>query len=199
MAHFPAHWQLLSAAILTGAIAAVLRIWWPVGVNVWGLQLAYFASYVVLFVAGCAMAQQQWLERIPDSHLRPWLVISLISLPVLPAMYFLSKKTGWPGGHTLELAYAFWEPLVAWGIILFLLRGFLQHLHQPGRIWRALSRRAYTIFVIHPPVLVGVALIWRHTDMNALLKTLVTGSISCALCFIVAGWLLQVPLLKRIL
>jgi len=49
---FPTDNALLIAAIGTGAIAFALRLQWPVGTEVWGLQLGYFASYVVLFVTG---------------------------------------------------------------------------------------------------------------------------------------------------
>ena len=49
---FPSNLVLFIAALVTGAGAFALRLAWPVGVNVFGLQLGYFASYIVLFVAG---------------------------------------------------------------------------------------------------------------------------------------------------
>lgn len=55
--NFPSDLMLGSAAVLTGVAALVLRSFWPVGVNVWGLQLGYFASYVVLYSAGFATAR----------------------------------------------------------------------------------------------------------------------------------------------
>ena len=55
---FPSDTVLLAAALVTGAGAFLLRLVWPVGVNVGFLQLGYFASYIVLFAAGCAAASQ---------------------------------------------------------------------------------------------------------------------------------------------
>jgi len=54
-APWPSNAVLLGAAIVTGAAALALRMFWPVGVNVWGLQLGYFASYVVLCSSSVAL------------------------------------------------------------------------------------------------------------------------------------------------
>ena len=43
------------------------------------------------------------------------------------------------GWHALAVFYAFWEPLVAWGIILGLLAFFQSRMSHPGPIWRALA------------------------------------------------------------
>ena len=57
IAPWPSNVAMLGAATVTGAVALVLRVFWPVGVNVWGLQLGYFASYVVLFAFGCEIGR----------------------------------------------------------------------------------------------------------------------------------------------
>ena len=95
--------------------------------------------------------------------------------------------------------YAFWEPLVAWGVILKLLYEYQRPFTVLNGVWKSLARRAYTIFIIHPPVLVAVALAWRDESANALVKFAVTGTLSCALCFFIAGWLLRLPALRKLL
>jgi hypothetical protein len=55
--------------------------------------------------------------------------------------------------------YAFWEPFIAWGIIAALLLWFRGHLNQPSATWEWLGRRAYAVYIIHPPVLVGISLL----------------------------------------
>jgi len=84
-------------------------------------------------------------------------------------------------------------------MILKLLWEFQRRLIVLDGLWKSLARRAYTIFIIHPPVLVAVALTWRSVPATALVKFAVTGTVSCALCFIFAGWLLRVPALRKIL
>ena len=88
---WPSNGMLALAAASTGAAAVALRHFWPVGVNLWGLQLGYFASYVVLFAFGFIAAGPRWLERVPTSHARLWKRVAIIVFPLLPAAYFASK------------------------------------------------------------------------------------------------------------
>jgi peptidoglycan/LPS O-acetylase OafA/YrhL len=196
---WPSNAALLGAALATGAGALALRAFWPVGVNVWGLQLGYFASYVVLFAFGFVAAGHAWLELLPPRKVRTWWRVACLALPILPIIYFLGRVVPGLRGPVLGDVYAFWEPLVAWGVILKLLYEYQRRFTVLNGIWKSLARRAYTIFIIHPPVLVAVALAWRDVPANALLKFAVSGTVSCALCFFIAGWLLGLPALRKLL
>ncbi|WP_371141276.1 acyltransferase family protein [Burkholderia cepacia] len=112
---FPSDRTLAAAALLTGIAALALRSRWPVGINVWGLQLGYFASYVVLYAAGYRTARVHWIEHLSARQVRLWWRIALLALPVLPVAYLLAKHVPALRGHPQEVIYAFWEPLVAWG------------------------------------------------------------------------------------
>jgi fucose 4-O-acetylase-like acetyltransferase len=201
---FPSNKVLFAAAIVTGAVAFLLRLMWPVGVNVAFLQLGYFASYIVLFAAGCMGAEQNWLERIPQSQKKRWLRIAWVAFPVFPIVALLGNKVSWlhgaaEGGFNVQaLVYAFWEPFVAWGVILGLLTLFQRRFASLNGVWARLARRAYLIYIIHPPVLVGVALVWRDVAAPAIFKFIVTGSLACALCYVIAGLALRVPVVARI-
>jgi peptidoglycan/LPS O-acetylase OafA/YrhL len=202
---FPSNLALAAAALLTGAAAFSLRLVWPVGVNVLGLQLGYFASYTVLFAAGCAGAPGCWLVAVPGRQRRLWLWVAWISLPVLPAALLLAPhvpmfRGNSSGGWNFAAAlYAFWEPLVAWGFCLGLLHYFGRRFRIVGPVWRALSRRAYAIYVLHPPVLVGISLAWRQVQAPHLLKFAVTGTAACLACYALAGMLLRAAPIRRAL
>ena len=201
---FPSNRALLAAALLVGGAAFLLRLAWPVGTTVLGLQLGYFASYVVLFFAGCLGAAGRWIEAVPADRLRIWGPVALAAIPVIPAVLLAAPAVpllqgSAHGGWTLPAAiYALWEPLVAWGVILWLLRLFQRRLARPGPVWRALGRRAFLIYVIHPVPLVAVALALRPVEAPALLKFALTGSLACLLCYGAAGLLLRVPALQRL-
>jgi peptidoglycan/LPS O-acetylase OafA/YrhL len=197
--------MLALAAFATGAAAFALRLVWPVGTETFGLQLGYFASYIVLFAAGCFGAPAHWLNEVPDRQRYVWRLVTWLALPVLPIAFLLMPYTpalqgNNAGGWNLPAAlYAFWEPLVAWGLILTLVPAFERGLASPGRIWTALSRRSYAIYIIHPPVLVAVALAWRDVAAPHLAKFVVTGTVGCLVCFWIAGLLLRVPPVRRVL
>lgn len=202
---FPSNAALFLAAVTVGAAAFLLRLFWPVGTQAFGLQLGYFASYVLLFVAGCmGGVSGAWLGTVPKPQQQLWLRVTWITLPVLPAIVLLAPRLPILSGDTAggwniqAVVYAFWEPFVAWGIILTLLRIFARRFSNPGPIWIALGRRAYAIFIIHPPILVAVALLWRHVEAPHLVKFLATGSATCVACYWIAGALLRIPLLRRI-
>lgn len=196
---FPSNRTLLLAAIATGAAAYALRQVWPVGVNVFGLQLGYFATYVVLYGAGCYAARSALLEKIPGPQVRIWGRVAMIAVPILPLVYFAGRIVPALQRRGLDIVYAFWEPLVAWGVILVLLDRFQRRFARLDGAWRALARRAYTIYVIHPPIVVGVALAWSGVPAPALVKFAVTGCASCILCFAAAGLVLQVPGVGKVL
>jgi len=196
---FPSDLKVAILALGTGAAALALRSVWPVGVNIWGLQLGYFASYVVLFAVGCIAARPHWLERLPKARVQIWWRVGLIALPVLPITYFLGGAVPELRGHVLDVVYAFWEPFVACGMIILLLDRFQHHFVTLESFWRPLARRAYTIYIVHPPVLVAVALAWRDVPVNPMLKFAVTGSVTCAVCFLIAGWLVRLPGVRRVL
>ncbi len=203
---FPTQSSLLVAALACGAVAFGLRLVWPVNVAVWHMLPGYFASYVLLFAVGCIAARKRWLDNIPERSVREWRRVAWCALPALPLVVGLGAVSpifkgpligGW---NVPALVYAMWEPLLAWGIILTLLQRFKQRFAQPASPrWQALSRRAYAIYVIHPPVLVGVALAWQSVPWPALVKFALTGAVSCLLCFWIAGGLLRSAWLRRVL
>jgi peptidoglycan/LPS O-acetylase OafA/YrhL len=203
---FPSNSTLAIAALATGAAAFALRLEFPVGSTIGlSLQLGYFASYVVLFAAGCIGASSHWLSNVPRPQRRAWSIVACIALPTLFVLLSIAPRVpalqGSPlGGWTVPAAvYAFWEPLVAWGIIMGLVHAFGRRFSQLSPIWTALTRRSYAIYIIHPPVLVGVALAWRDVPAPPLIKFAVTGAVACLACFLIAGLLLRVPKFDTVL
>ena len=129
--------------------------WMPVGRELAHLQLRYFASYVVLFAIGCMAGRHRWLERSEWTYARPWWVVTLIALPVLPvAALAHDALTHTPvavagGVNGWALLYALWEPFVACGVLLALL--WLFRTRVDATRLHALGRRAYAIYCFHPP------------------------------------------------
>ena len=88
----------------------VLRQLWPVGVNVWGLQLGYFAaSYVVLFAFGSiAAALAAGLNTCPHRRRAfgsAWRLSHFLLLP-LPPYFLATKAVPFLAGKPLGVIYA---------------------------------------------------------------------------------------------
>ncbi len=198
------HGRLAVAALVTAAGAFVLRLWMPVGAQWWSLQIGYFSSYIVLFAAGCWLARSRVLERIDGRLARPWGWLSLLAAPTLfiyaiaiGALHGVAFESN--GGWTLPaLAYALWEPLVAWGIILMLLWRFrLRAL--AGSWWEKLSPLAYAAYIVHPPFLVLFGWLLNDWQAPSLIKFALTAAVAPLMIFTVSAGLLCLPGARRVL
>ena len=201
---FPSNGAMLFAALAVGAAAFLLRLVWPVGVAVASMQFGHFASYIVLFLAGCLGARSRWLERVPVAQAAFWRHIAYAAFPLFPiaAVVAAGRGAAWgppTGGWNITAAiYALWEPFVAWGVILTVLVRFGARFATLGPFWAKAARRAFLVYIIHSPVLVATALVWRDVAAPALVKFAVTGSVACVLCYLAAGLLLRIPGVARV-
>lgn len=203
-APLPGHTALLISALFVGALALLLRQWIPVGQTVLGLQLGYFSSYTFLFYLGCLAWRHRWLERVDSRLAVPWLIISLFAivgfcLTAVQSGAFQGVGVDFSGGLSgPAIIYAIQEPFVAWGIILALLWLFRLKFNSPSSIGHALAKGAYTIYIIHPPILVGISLLLRTWDAPSLIKFPLAASAAFAVCAVLAGLILRIPAAKRI-
>jgi len=126
--------------------------------------------------------------------------VSVVALLVLLGSLRFATPGGYLGGFTIKAAiYAFFEPFFAWGVILGLLWLFRTRLNVATRWSAFLSARAYTVYVIHPPVLVGVALALQPVVAPALVKFVLAGTLACAASVLVASAVLLMPGARRVL
>jgi len=197
-------WWLLSA-LGVGAAALAIRQVVPIGQNVFGLQLGFFASYVFLFAVGVAAWHSDWLRQLSWKDARPWLITLAIAWPCLPvgnayahALSGAGKSYSFGGIPWTAALYAFWEPFVAWGLIAAWLLWFRDRMNQPSSVWTWLGRRAYAVYIIHPVVLVGVSLLLRGWAAPVLVKWGVAGTLACIGCWLVADPLVRLPGVRRV-
>jgi peptidoglycan/LPS O-acetylase OafA/YrhL len=190
-------WWLMSA-LATGVAALAIRQFVPTGVNIFGLQLGYFATYIFLFAAGIAAWRYDWLRQLSRKNARTGIIAFVIAWPLMPVAVAVAHalfgfgKSNFSGGLSwTAILYALWEPFVAWGLIAAWLLAFRTHMNQPSSFWAWLNRRAFGVYILHPPVLVGIALLLHGWAAPALVKFGVVGLLACS-----ATWLLSDPLVR---
>lgn len=195
----------LASAFIVGAAALAIRQFVPTGINVFGLQLGYFATYIFLFAAGIAAWRYDWLAQLDWKNTKIAVIAAAVTLPAMPAAIAYVVAThaaataNFSGGLSWPaILYAFWEPFVAWGLIGAWLLIFRRYLNRPSAVWTWLNRRAYTVYIIHPPILVGISLLLHSWAAPALVKFGVTGTLSCAACWLIADPLVRMPGIRRI-
>jgi fucose 4-O-acetylase-like acetyltransferase len=197
-------WWLLGA-IGVGAVALAIRQFAPTGKDVIGLQLGYFSSYIYLFALGIAAWRFDWMRQLNWKQVRLWIVIAIVAWPGMPVAIALAMKALKAGTATFSgglswpaIVYAFWEPLVAWGVIAALILVFRERMNQPSALWNWLGRRAYAVYIIHPVVQVSVCLLLRGWIAPALVKFGVCGLLACIACWLIADPLVRMPGVRRV-
>jgi peptidoglycan/LPS O-acetylase OafA/YrhL len=197
-------WWLLSA-IAAGALNVAIRQFVPVGKNVFGLQLAYFAPYIFLFAIGIAAWPRAWIRQITWKNALAPIITFVVVWPLMPIASVIAAKlygsghANFLGGFTWPaILYSFWDPFVAWGLIAAWLLIARAYLNRPSPFWTWLNRRAYAVYIIHPPVLVGIALLLHPWVAPALLKFAVTGTIACISTWLISDPLVRLPGVRRI-
>lgn len=181
------HTRIALAIAGCGALSFALRTVVPVGQNVFGVQIGYCASYVILFFGGARGARYRLLERITWQQAWPWLAVSVTTLPTLWIFGYyrgLMGSTLWHGGWNLAaLIYAFWEPMVATGVIMSVL-AIARRWYFKDVAWvKQLAQASYAAFIVHAPT--AVACSWLVKDWAALhiQRFLIAGILSCMLSF----------------
>ncbi|MBY0573631.1 MAG: acyltransferase family protein [Undibacterium sp.] len=198
------HPMIVLALLVWGIGAFLLRLWVPTGKEFALLQIGYFSSYIVLFFIGCAAAKHRLLEKIEAKLALPWAWISLLTIPTLFIYAALAGAfKGAPfelhGGWTLPVVfYAFWEPLVACGIILLLLWRCRMS-QNPWNFWSRLAPLTYAAFIIHTPIVVAFGVLSKPWQQYSLPMFAVVGALSLAASFGIAAILVKLPGARRIL
>jgi hypothetical protein len=199
------YWWLLSA-LGTGVVALAIRQFVPTGENVIGLQLGYFATYIFLYVTGIAAWRYDWLRQLTWKNARAGIIALVIVWPAMPVGIAVARAISGPGKSNFggglswtAILYALWEPFVAWGLIALWLLVFHARMNQPSALWAWLNRRAYAVYIIHPPVLVGVSLLLHDWVAPALFKFGTVGLLACIVCWLIADPLVRMPGVRRVI
>jgi len=201
---FPSTLTLLFAALASGVAALLIRQVSPVGVVHANFLLAYFAPYIVLFAAGIAAWRYDWLQQLEWKNGHGIFWIAILAWPLMPAgaiasnIIYGGKGNFVTGFSWTAVLYAMWEPLVAWGFIVGWLLLARKWMNQPSAFWSWVNRRAYAVYIIHPPVLVGVSLLLHGWVAPALVKFCVTGALACAATWLAADPLVRLPGVRRV-
>jgi hypothetical protein len=174
-------------------------------VNVFGLQLGYFASYIFLFAIGIAAWRYDWLRQLSWKNARAGVIGLIVVWPLMPIGVAVAHKLNGAGNSNFSgglswaaILYALWEPFVAWGLIAAWLLVFRARMNQPSEFWTWLNRRAYAVYIVHPPVLVGIALLLHVWAAPALVKFAAVGLLACMASWLIADPLVRLPGVRRV-
>ena len=176
------------------------------GYNILNIQLAFVVQYIIMLILGVVAYKRDWFRNISDKQGKMWLTIALLSiiymlLVGLAAGALEGDITRLAGGlHWEAFAYALWESIYCIGMSIGLVTLFRKKWNTQVKAAKTVSANAYTIYLIHAPVLVGISVLLVVVLIFPILKFIIVLANVLLLCFLISHFILrQIPGTKRVL
>ena len=183
---FPSNTALLLYVLALTAVDMVVRIWFPI--DYWArfvvkAEVAHLPQYASLFLFGLVAAREHWLENIPEHTGRMWFGVAVAA--TLARFGYTMTHADFLNGDGLlfDAAWNLWEALICVGMCIGLPYWFSRHVAGTGSFARFAGRSAFSTYVLHLPILVVVQVAMEKTVFGPLELTILTGSITLALCY----------------
>jgi glucans biosynthesis protein C len=185
----------------------VVRIAVPESVAILNMHPGDFPQYILMFAAGIAASRGRWFERLPQSAAIRWAAISLVlAIPLFVVLIFaggaLQGDTSRYGGgfNQISAGKSLWEALVCVGMSFGLLALYRRCFDRQGWWAKLLSDNAFAVYLIHPPVIIALALLLHALPAAALFKAVLLTVTAAVATFALSALVFrQIPLLQRIL
>ncbi len=210
----PSYRAILGFIFVLGLLTFVVRIWWPMG---WiflplNVPVGYLPQYLSLYILGLVAYRRNWFFALTPRMARDWSLIAglstlltfggLLALAVIEGAgvagttQAVSALKG--GVNWLALGYALWESFLVVGVGIGLLVLFRQCWNHQGRVAKELAADVYTVYLIHPLILVGFAYAFSVVALYPLLKWGIAVLITIPLCFLISLLIRRIPLVNRV-
>jgi glucan biosynthesis protein C len=197
--------EILLFVLLLALANFVVRIWWPIGESFSNLQFGFFPGYIGLFIIGVMAYNNTWFDTFSDSVGMSWLKLSVPAIFLFPVIGVaggaLEDITPFLGGvHWQSLVYSLWEAFVGTGLIAGIFIIFRKKYDSQTRFTKNLSDNAYTVFIIHAPVIVFLAYAIRALHIFPLLKFILVSVLGVSLCFVLSHFVVRrIPYSRKVL
>jgi glucan biosynthesis protein C len=204
----PSNRSIALFALLLGLVTFVVRIWAPMGW--WWEPLhqepAHFPQYIGFFVVGLIAYRRSWFTTLSAAQARPWRWIALALIPLFPAIAVAAGALSGEmdpavtGGLTwLSLAYSLWEGLMGTAMVITVLVWSRDRFDRQGRLLRSMAAASYAVYVLHPLLIVPLALALSGIRLDLSLKFLLVAPLAVALCFSIGYLVRKLPVVRGIL
>ena len=199
--------KLAAFAVFLGIITFLVRIKYPLFQNHYGLNfdLGHFPQYIFMFIFGIMAARNSSLNLISFEFAKKWmwLVIGMIVI-VFPLLFFIGEAFNdgikpFVGGFGWRaFVFAIWEQFTGISIMAVLLGISAAKWNKQNNLAKLLSNSAYAVYVLHPPVLVGVSILLATWNAHLMVKFLVVAPLALLGSFGTGILMNKIPVLKRI-
>ena len=196
---------VLAFAFAVGIVTFLVRVPYPSG-RVWFVfQLGDFPQYAAFFIAGILVYRNGWLDQLTPRDGRIWRWTALggaLALPIIGSIggALDGDPSEFLGGFRWEsLLGSLWWSVEGVAISMALLATFMERPNRQGWLCREAARYAYTVYIIHAPVVVGISILMMRTGLPSGVKLLLTAVCAVGACSALSAGVRRLPLVRRIL
>ena len=203
----PSAWSLLAFMLGMSLVTFGVGLWVPSDRTILNVSIHDVPQYPFMFVAGIAAWQGDWLRQIP-SRLGRLMLFGGLSVSIVWWLCIVvfggaleGSTAAYEGGwHWQAAAMDLWRSGTCVSLSLGLITLFRDHFDWQGPVTSFLSRSAFGVYVLHPPILVAVTRAMQGVSLEAGWKFLIASAIGVTASFLVVGLLARrVPVLKAVL
>jgi hypothetical protein len=172
----------------------------PLNSHVWA-----WPEYLAMFGLGVVAARRGWLRPVPDALARRCGIATVVAVLCTAAAILSAEPLGFTedafaGGWQLPALFAAaTEGVLAVFAPIWVLAFARRHLNGTGHVRSAMARSSYLAFMLQGPVLVGLALALRPTELSGDVKALLVATLGIVGSFCLAWPLVTRTPLRRIL
>lgn len=203
----PNNWMIALFALILGLITFIIRLWLPVGRFYEPLhqEFAHYPQYIAMFAIGTLAYRRNWLTNFSDSQIRPWRWVALICVLTLPAIVIAAgaltgelDERGAGGWNLISFSYSMWEGFACLAMTIITLAWYRKRFDHQGWLAAKMADSTFTAYIIHPAIIVPLALLLSGVSINLDLKFLIVAPIAVALSYIVSYFFRRLPLVRNI-
>jgi len=203
---FPQNYKIIIFILLLAIVTFLVRVRFPIEISIISLQLCFLPQYVSLFFLGIFAYRNNWFEKITYKKAISWFMVLIIATLLWPVLLFFSGSfkeadiTLIAGGFRWQaFLYALWEAAIAISVSINIIYFFKRKLNHQNNLLKNLYKSAYTVFIIHPLIIVPLSYSIKGLDIHPLIKFSIVALTGIPLSFIIGNIIRKIPFLKRIL
>ena len=184
----------------------VVRIGVSEGASVLNVHPGDFPQYVLMYAAGALGYRGNWLAGFSDRICGRYSSVALsLSIPLFAGLLLFGgglqgDTASYAGGfNAVSAGKCLWEALVCVGMGFLMFAVYRRHFNTQGPLARWLSDNAFGVYLIHPPILIGAALLLHAIVLNAIAKAALLTVIAAVGSFAFSSFVLRKSPLRAIL
>jgi multidrug transporter EmrE-like cation transporter len=203
----PGNRAIVTFAVFLGLITFLLRLRFKVGTfyEPWHQEFAHYPQYVAMFAIGTVAYRRNWLTKFSGSQTRLWNWVTLACVLTLPAIVIAAgaltgelDDRGAGGWNWISFSYSVWEGIACVAMTIVTLAWFRKRFNHQGWIAARMADATFAAYIIHPAIIVPLAILLSGISMNLDLKFLIVTPFAIALTYVISYYFRRLPLVRNV-